>query len=160
MKIVYAEKQSEIFAVVNIRKSVFVIEQNVSIEEELDELDYDARHFLIVSNDEYVGTARIVYNDDHVSIGRVAVLKEHRKHGYGAKLIQHLIDDIRNDGHKRILIGAQVQALPFYEKLGFEQYGDIYLDANIEHYHMELKLWIYRLIMWNKSFILIGHWQL
>lgn len=140
MKIVYAQNQKEIFSVINIRKDVFMIEQNVSVIEELDNLDYDAKHFLIESNGIFVGTARIVYKEDYALIGRVAILKQYRKHGYGKQLIKHLIDVIRSEHIKTIRLGAQVQALPFYNKLGFIQYGDMYLDANIEHYDMELKL--------------------
>ena len=140
MKIVYAQNQQEIFSVINIRKDVFMIEQNVSVIEELDSLDYDAKHFLIESNGVYIGTARIVYKEDYALIGRVAILKEYRKHGYGKQLIKHLIEVIKADGMNTIRLGAQVQALPFYNKLGFIKYGPMYLDANIEHYDMELKL--------------------
>lgn len=140
MKLVYAQNQKEIFSVVNIRKTVFIEEQNVSVLEELDDLDFYADHYLVEVNEEYVGTARIVYKDDYAVIGRVAVLKEHRKKGYANFLIKALIDIINKTEYDLIHIGAQKQALPFYEKLGFVVSGDLYLDANIEHYPMELKL--------------------
>lgn len=140
MKIVNAQTQTEIFAVINIRKDVFMIEQNVAVEEELDTLDYEARHFLIESNDTYVGTARIVYIEDAALIGRVAILKEHRNLGYGYALIEHLLNILKDEGYKKVRLGAQTHALGFYEKLGFKVYGPMYLDANIEHYDMELDL--------------------
>lgn len=140
MKLVYAQNQKEIFSVVNIRKTVFILEQNVSVLEELDDFDYTAEHYLVEVENEFVGTARIIYKDHEAIIGRVAVLKEHRKKGYANFLIKQLIEVISKTEYDLIHIGAQKQALPFYEKLGFVVSGPLYLDANIEHYPMELKL--------------------
>lgn len=141
MKLIYAKNQKEIFSVINIRKSVFIIEQNVSVLEELDELDYSANHFLLLDNDVYVATARVYYDDNAAIIGRVAVLKEHRKKGYATYLMKELIKLIKYSEKASVIkIGAQKKALEFYEKLGFKVCGSLYYDANIEHYPMELSL--------------------
>lgn len=140
LKLVYAKNQKEIFSVINIRKTVFIQEQHVDVLEELDHHDYTADHYLLEDKGVYVGTARIIYTDEEAIIGRVAVLKEHRKKGYAKFLITELINIIKNTEYNKIHIGAQKQALPFYQKLGFEVSGDLYYDANIEHYPMELIL--------------------
>lgn len=141
MKLVYAKYQNEIFTVINIRKTVFILEQNVDVVEELDDLDFTADHYLLSDNDKYVATARVIYSDNSATIGRVAVLKEERKKGYASYLMKELIEIIKESESEVIHIGAQKQALPFYEQLGFVISGDLYLDANIEHYPMELRLW-------------------
>lgn len=140
MKLVYAQNQKEIFTVINIRKVVFMEEQAVDASEELDDKDYEAQHYLVSDGDTMVGTARIYFEDDVAFIGRVAVLKEHRKKGYASFIIKELIEIIKESDARVIHLGAQVQAQGFYEKLGFEVCGDLYLDANIDHYPMELVL--------------------
>lgn len=140
LKLVKAINQKEIFTVINIRKTVFIEEQKVDVSEELDNRDYTAEHFLVSDDNIYVGTARFYFEDDMAIIGRVAVLKEYRKKGYASFLIKGLIEEIKKTDVSLIHIGAQKQALKFYKTLGFEVSGDLYLDANIEHYPMELKL--------------------
>lgn len=141
MKLVYAKNQNELFTVVNIRKTVFIIEQNVHVLEELDEKDYTAEHFLVMDkNNKYVGTARIYYEKETAIIGRVAVLLEERNKGYASFLMKELIKIIKKSSAKKVHIGAQKQALKFYESLGFKVVGPMYLDANIEHFPMEISL--------------------
>ncbi len=140
MKLILAKNQMEIFSVVYIRKEVFIDEQLVSIEDELDHRDFKADHFLLENNNTYVGTARVYYQYNQATIGRVAVLKQFRKKGYAAFMLKEIINILKNKDINVIHIGAQVQALGFYEKLGFTISGDMYLDANIEHYPMEMNL--------------------
>ena len=147
MKIICAKNQKEIFSVINIRKTVFMLEQNVDVTEELDDLDYEAKHFLLEVDTKYVGTARVYFDNDTALIGRVAILKEHRNKGYATSLINEIIKLIKFSDTKVIKLGSQVQAAEFYKKLGFKICGDIYIDANIEHYPMELILWAYHLSM-------------
>lgn len=140
MKLILAKNQIEIFSVVYIRKEVFIDEQLVSIEDELDHRDFKADHFLLENKKTYVGTARVYYQDNQATIGRVAVLKQFRKKGYASFMLKEIINILKNKDISVIHIGAQVQALGFYEKLGFSISGDMYLDANIEHYPMEMTL--------------------
>ena len=142
LKLVKANKQFELFTAINIRKTVFIDEQKVPLDEELDDKDYTAKHFLISNNNnnEYVGTARYYIEDNKAIIGRVAILKEHRKKGYATYLIKEIMKEIKSQNISVIHIGAQKQALAFYETLGFEVCGELYLDAMIEHYPMEVLL--------------------
>ena len=151
MKFIQAKNQAEIFAVIYIRKRVFMDEQNVSVEEELDGRDFDADHYLVESNGKYIGTCRIYYENNEATIGRVAVLKEFRKKGGASIMMKNAIKEVAKKEVKTIHIGAQVQAVAFYEKFGFKVSGDLYLDANIEHYPMVLTLWKYHQSMKRKN---------
>ncbi len=123
-----------------IRYDVFVVEQNVPVELERDELDATALHFLGRVDDVPTGTARIVVKDDTGKIGRVAVLKAARGNGLGTALVRTCLDELRKTpGVMRAALGAQLDALGFYERLGFVAYGDVFDDAGIDHRMMELR---------------------
>lgn len=120
-----------------LRFEVFVDEQGVPVEEERDALDDTATHLLALQDGTPVGTARIVFQDDTAKIGRVCVVKTARGTGLGAKLIEACVSVARNQaGITRAKLGAQTHAIGFYEKLGFEVYGPVYLDAGIDHRDM------------------------
>lgn len=124
-----------------LRHQVFVGEQGVPIEEELDDLDQTATHLLAKENGAPVGTARVVYHGEVAKIGRVCVLKPARGTGLGAKLIKAAVQIAKEQpGVTKAKLGAQLHALGFYEKLGFSVYGPVYLDAGIEHRDMVLDL--------------------
>jgi len=119
-----------------IRLEVFVKEQQVPVEEERDEYDETALHFLAVMNGTALGTARVILKDGGATakIGRVAVSKSARKLGIGAALMLHIENAI---SCARFLLDAQVQALPFYHRLGYREFGDAFMEAGIPHRHMQ-----------------------
>ncbi|WP_439122813.1 GNAT family N-acetyltransferase [Marivita sp.] len=122
-----------------VRHHVFVDEQKVPVELERDELDATAIHLLATASGKPVGAARIVLKDEIGKIGRVCVLHEMRGTGLGAALIREALMILRKTpGITRAALGAQIDALGFYEKLGFAAYGDIFDDAGIDHRMMEL----------------------
>ena len=124
-----------------LRFAVFVEEQNVPLELERDALDDSAIHLLARVDDVPMGAARIVLKEDTGKIGRVCVLRQARGTGLGAALIREALAILRTTpGITRAALGAQVDALGFYEKLGFAAYGDIFDDAGIDHRMMELRL--------------------
>lgn len=121
-----------------VRHRVFVEEQNVPIELERDDLDATAIHLLATQGDHPVGAARIVLIGDTGKIGRVCVLREQRGTGLGAALIREALAILQDTpGATRAALGAQIDALGFYEKLGFTAYGDVFDDAGIDHRMME-----------------------
>ncbi|MGE6605156.1 GNAT family N-acetyltransferase [Halomonas sp. NPDC076908] len=120
-----------------IRRRVFIEEQNVPQEEEWDGLDSECQHFLAMLDDQPVGTARLL-PDAH--IGRVAVLKEARGTGIGVLLMRAAIEAARHAGHPEVTLSAQVHALAFYEQLGFVAHGEEFMDAGIPHREMTLSL--------------------
>ncbi|WP_187430709.1 Acetyltransferase [Roseobacter fucihabitans] len=121
-----------------LRRIVFIEEQRVSEVDEVDGRDGEALHLLARADTRPIGTARLLIYGDTTKIGRVCVLRDHRGKGFGAALIRAAVE-IARDQHnvRRVQLGAQIQALAFYEKLGFAAFGPIYDDAGIDHRDME-----------------------
>jgi len=124
-----------------LRRVVFIEEQNVSPEDELDALDNEAIHLLGFEGDTPAGTARIVLCGDVGKIGRVCVLKPYRGKGLGAGLIKAALAELQQiPAITTARLGAQTHALGFYEALGFTAFGPEYIDAGIPHFDMERPL--------------------
>ncbi len=127
----------------NLRTEVFVNEQNVPIELELDEKDNSEYtiHVGYFKDDKLIGVARLIDTDKEViHIGRVAIDKNHRGEGIGHKLILGCEDIAKNVINRdfTIELSAQVYAENFYKKLGYNRVNDnIYIDAGIEHIDMK-----------------------
>ena len=150
------ETLEEMADALEIRRRVFIDEQQVPEDEEIDRYDgdptttADAIHVLVhlgtgggAADDpgEPIATGRLVLDDppgERAHIGRVAVLAEHRRTGAGRVVMQWLQDEARRLGRPGITLSAQLQAIPFYERLGYTPRGDIFLDAAIEHRWMDL----------------------
>lgn len=120
---------------IEIRLEVFVAEQNVPLEEERDEYDATALHFLATEDGAALATARVILKNNNATakIGRVAVRKPARGRGIGAALIRHIEKEVPATEY---LLDAQSHALAFYERLGYAAYGDEFMDAGIPHFHM------------------------
>jgi len=119
---------------IEIRLEVFVHEQNVPVEEERDEYDETGLHFLAFDADMPVGTARVLLKDGGVAkITRVAVKKSARGLGVGAALMRHIEATVPAAMY---LLDGQTQALKFYEALGYQAFGDEFMEAGISHFHM------------------------
>lgn len=116
-----------------IRFEVFVEEQNVPAEEEIDAFDPLSIHAIAWANGKAAGCGRLL-PDGH--IGRMAVLKSFRGCGVGALVLQHLMERARQRGDPEVVLSAQTHAIGFYEKFGFAVEGGIYLDCNIPHRDM------------------------
>ena len=124
-----------------IREVVFICEQGVPKELELDELDDTAIHALAYQNGECVGTARLVnLGNQSMQIGRMAVLAKYRGNGIGKRILEELIQLARTQGASSIILHAQITAIAFYEKLGFVPQGPEYQEAGIPHRNMILIL--------------------
>jgi len=124
-------------AIRHIRHTVFTVEQKVDTTLDFDGLDDKAIQVLCTDQGLPVGTGRML-NDGH--IGRVAVLREYRDKGVGAGLMKTLIETARTRRFREVYLYAQVTAVPFYEKLGFEATGDNFTEAGILHTPMSLGL--------------------
>lgn len=125
-----------------LRIEVFVKEQNVPIELELDDKDHSDNtvHIGYFDDDKLIGIARLIDLDkDVIHIGRVAIDKDYRGKGIGRKLIIGCETTAKNILKREVIIelSAQIQAEKFYESLGYNRVNDkIYLDAGIEHVDM------------------------
>ncbi len=118
-----------------VRFTVFVREQGVPPELELDEHDATARHLLASdAAGKPIGTARMLA-DGH--IGRMAVLPSWRGRGVGSALLQELLRIAEQRGYERVFLHAQCSAEGFYRKLGFTPVGEVFIDAGMDHRQME-----------------------
>ena len=125
-----------------LRIEVFVREQNVPVELELDDKDHSMNtvHIGYFNGDKLIGVARLIDMDkDVIHIGRVAIDREYRGRGIGHELIIGCENIAKQILQKEVIIelSAQIQAEKFYESLGYNRVNDkIYLDAGIEHVDM------------------------
>lgn len=134
-----ADQADDIAKCLHIRELVFIDEQNVPAELERDGFDDSCIHYLAALNGEMIGTARVMILDDKFKFQRVAVLPSARGAGIGGKLMNFMMSDLAkradHDG-KRFFLSSQVDAIPFYERLGFVICSEEYLDAGIRHRDM------------------------
>jgi predicted GNAT family N-acyltransferase len=121
-----------------IRETVFVAEQGVPSEIELDDWDERSEHAIAYDRaGRPVGTGRLL-PDGH--IGRMAVRSESRGSGIGARLLEALIERARARGMRRVALNAQTHAAPFYARFGFAVAGQAFMEAGIPHVAMEREL--------------------
>ena len=114
-----------------VRFEVFVQEQQVPAEIELDEFDPHCIHAVVYAPlGEPVATGRLLPN---AHIGRMAVKASHRGQGLGGQILTVLMQEAKKRGDSTVFLSAQLQALGFYKTYGFQPFGDIYQDANIDH---------------------------
>ena len=141
------ETLEELADALEIRRYVFIDEQHVPEDEEIDRFDDDPTtiddcvHMLARLDGEPIATGRLLLDDppeERAHVGRVAVLLEHRRTGAGRAVMEALQDEGQRIGRPGITLAAQVHAIPFYERLGYAARGDVFLDAGIEHRWMDL----------------------
>jgi predicted GNAT family N-acyltransferase len=117
-----------------VRRAVFVDEQKVPAQIELDEFDPLSLHALAFDVDgAVVGTGRLL-PDGH--IGRMAVLRRARGAGVGSALLRCLMQAAMARGEREVALSSQTHAIPFYERFGFVVEGEDYDDAGIPHRRM------------------------
>ncbi|KAJ2816968.1 hypothetical protein IWW50_006318 [Coemansia erecta] len=128
-----------------LRIRVFVDIQKFPLEEEVDEHDNDALHFVVTQGEKVVGTLRVVQMDGVAKIGRVVISPEHQGHGLGRLLMDrveaHLATDARFKEYEWCKLGSQYDKRVFYEKCGYEARGDIYDELGCPH------IWMYKAII-------------
>jgi predicted GNAT family N-acyltransferase len=124
-----------------LRRAVFIDEQGVDPDLEVDGLDSVATHLLAVKQGRPVGTARILFKGEVAKVGRVCVLPELRGTGMGKALMMAAIAECRGHlGLSEVRLGAQTYAIGFYQALGFVAEGPEFMDAGIPHREMVLEL--------------------
>ena len=119
-----------------VRRKVFIEEQNVPEELEWDEFDETAQHIIALDNNNNpVGTGRIKPDGQ---IGRMAVLKDWRNKGIGKTILDELLKIATRSNYPEIYLHAQLTAIKFYEKSEFIINSDEFMDAGIPHKTMIL----------------------
>ncbi len=123
-----------------IREIVFVNEQG--FKEEFDEADSTATHFVLIDGEKPIATSRILLTEEEGTyfIGRIAVLKEYRGKHLGKMIVNAAENYARERGGKKIRLHAQCQAVPFYEKIGYESVSGIDYEEDCPHVWMRKML--------------------
>jgi ElaA protein len=134
---------NQLYSILKLRAEVFVVEQNCAYQD-LDNKDNKALHLIGEINNEIIAYTRIFKKGDYFtnsSIGRVLVKKEFRKKELGKAIMEKSIEIIKkNTKEEKIEISAQKYLTKFYKDLGFKKTGKEYLEDNIPHIKMILKI--------------------
>ena len=133
-----AQGPREIADAMALRSAVFVEEQGVPAHEDVDGRDDEALHLVAVDDaGTVVGTCRLLVDGPTLKLGRMAVAVTARRQGSGLRLLDLADAEATSAGVERIVLGAQVSAVPLYEQAGYTTRSDVFLDAGIEHVWME-----------------------
>ena len=135
------ETERELEAAIGVRFRVFVAEQSVPAEEELDQADATATHAIALYQQRVVGTGRLLKKDPETAvIGRMAVDLEWRRQGVGGLILEHLEEAARSLGMKRSVLNAQEYVKGFYASHGYVEHGEVFLEVQIPHIEMRKEL--------------------
>ncbi len=133
--------EDEFESAIAVRFRVFVAEQAVPPEEELDEDDATAIHAIALVHGQVVGTGRLVSREDgDGQVGRMAVDQPWRQQGVGGQILLFLEDEARSLGMARCVLHAQEYVKGFYAARGYQEYGEPFLEVNIPHVEMHKEL--------------------
>lgn len=135
-----AKNKSELDKVFEIRTNVFVKEQNVPLDLEIDGLDPESEHFVVYLDNNIIGCARIRKSKNFAKLERIAILKEHRNKGFGKQLTKFLIEYCKQKKFDEIRLHSQIYVSDFYKKLGFKTIGENFFEAGIEHIEMYMTI--------------------
>ena len=130
------ETEEDMEAAVGIRFRVFVDEQSVPPEIELDEYDAVATHALAVEEGLAIATGRMYFEDGEAHIGRMAVDLPHRRRGVGGMVLRFLEEEAKAQGATEIVLHAQDYVKAFYASHGYTERGDTFMEAGIVHVEM------------------------
>ena len=138
-KLVTSDRELE--GAVEVRRRVFIEEQGVSEDLELDGHDREALHMVVEDGDRVIGTARVLFPAaGQAKIERMAVLKPFRRRGIGRKIISFLSEELSNRQVEQLILHAQYSVIAFYKSCGFEETGSPFWEAGIKHIKMQRQL--------------------
>ena len=131
----------ELNEALEVRKKVFVEEQGISENLELDGHDSEALHMVVKDEERVVGTARVLFPaTSQAKIERMAILKPFRGKGIGRGIISFLNEELRNKQVEQVVLHAQYSVVAFYKSCGFEESGLPFWEAGIKHIKMQRRL--------------------
>ena len=134
------ETEAELEGAINVRMRVFVVEQQIPPEEELDDADATATHAIALQGGQVVGTGRMLLvagdQEGTCRIGRMAVDREWRHHGVGGQILEFLEEQASQQGLTHCLLHAQEYVKTFYTGHGYVERGAVFMEAGIPHVEM------------------------
>jgi len=141
LKFKLVASEEEMQGALAVRKQVFIEEQNIPPEIELDEDDSRALHMVVRDGEKSIGTARVLFPaPGQAKIERMAVLKPLRRRGIGRQIISFLSQVLDEKQIEQAILHAQYPAVPFYKSCGFEETGTPFYEAGIKHIKMQRRI--------------------
>jgi predicted GNAT family N-acyltransferase len=137
MNVILVETPEQLKDAYSVRVKVFVDEQKVPSEEEIDQFEDAASHFVVYDNGKPIGAGRLRDLDGVGKVERICVDADYRKKGIGKLLMDSIEAEGKNRGFTTFKLNAQTQATNFYRLLGYEVCSDEFLDAGIPHLAMK-----------------------
>lgn len=132
-----ATLEEDVLKVLVVRGIVFIEEQQVDWEGEIDEFEKSATHILGEVQGQPVATGRLRFFDDGwVKVERIAVRPRWRGRGYAKEIVIFMLEHARERGAKKFKMHAQVYLEDFYREFGFRREGDIFDECGIDHIYM------------------------
>ncbi len=132
-----AVSEEDILKVMIVRGIVFIEEQQVDWEGEIDEFEKSSVHFLGEVDGQPVAAGRLRFlADGRAKVERIAVRRAWRGHGYARRVVQLVLDHAAAQGARRFVMHAQVHLQKFYEDFGFRREGGIFVECGIDHITM------------------------
>jgi predicted GNAT family N-acyltransferase len=129
--------EAELKEALDVRRKVFIEEQHISQQLDLDGRDEEALHIVVKDGDSVVATARVLLaDDDRAKIERMAVLQPYRRKGIGRKIISFLVEWLKGRQVDEVFVHAQYPVRGFYRSVGFEEQPPPFREANIKHVRM------------------------
>lgn len=132
---------TELYEILKARSQIFILEQNMHCQD-MDGIDFEARHFFLEENSKILAYLRAFYTDDSKSVVKIGrVLSITHGVGLGADIMKRAIADIKKNMKCQILsLNSQKSAIGFYEKLGFKTISDEFLEEGVIHLKMQLEI--------------------
>ncbi|MBT2639255.1 MULTISPECIES: GNAT family N-acetyltransferase [unclassified Bacillus (in: firmicutes)] len=138
MEVKIVNNEQELADAFEVRKAVFIHEQNVPEEEEIDQFESDSVHFVLYDDKgKAAGAGRFRVLDGIGKVERICVLKENRKTGAGVAVMNKIEEYAKSQGISTLKLNAQTHAIPFYSRLGYETVSEEFMDAGIPHKTMK-----------------------
>ncbi|MGE6203080.1 GNAT family N-acetyltransferase [Guptibacillus hwajinpoensis] len=136
MEVKVVQSKKELDDAFQVRHTVFVEEQQVPAELEIDDHEKQAYHFVAYDDHQPTAAGRFRVLDHIAKVERICVLRDYRKTGLGQILMNSIEKHARELDLKEMKLNAQMTAVGFYEKLGYTTVSGEFMDAGIPHVTM------------------------
>jgi len=124
-----------------VRREVFVREQDISEDLVFDEHDGEAMHVVVKDGERVIGSARVQFlADNQAKLERMAILKRYRRKGIGKEMLLFLGSVWKDKQVQQVIIHAQLEVVPFYKLCAFNELGLPFWEAGIKHIEMRKQL--------------------
>lgn len=137
----FTENERELRGAFEVRRQVFIKEQNIPEGLEFDTYDREALHMVVKDGERVIGTARVLFlTANQARLERMAILKPFRQKGIGRRLIYYLNEELNKRQVEQVVLHAQCSAVTFYKSCGFEESGVPFWEVGIKHIKMQKQL--------------------